>query len=431
MPKDFELTASERYMKNLEKKIEDLNSIVDIFEVISSTLNLKDLMNLVMEKAKDVTGADACSILLYNKETNKLEFEVAICKEAISSVLMERVTIDLGQGIAGWVAANQKHLIINDVTKDDRFYAGADKLTGFTTKNIAAYPLIGRRGLIGVVELINTKKMGHDADIFETLCRQFAVAIENALLHKDSIEQERVRQELKIAAEVQKSFLPPAPFFIKDMLSVSAVNIPALTIGGDIYDFIEPVEGKVGVLIGDVSGKGISAALYMAKIISEFRYAARLESSPEVVLNRLNLKLADAPRGMFFTAMYIIVDVATGKLRVSVAGHPPFLLRTKDKVSVTEVISGPPLGIMPVEYPGTDLLLREGDSIIALTDGVFDAKDRDGKRLGFERLVAFIKKHNTDGHVVKDIVTLVNDLSKGMERVDDLTIVELKWGKSD
>ena len=328
----------------------------------------------------------------YGEQFGVPEFEVTLCdSDSTSGVLKEKVCLDLGQGIAGWVAANQEPLIIEDVTKDGRFYKGADKLTGFTTKSLYAFPLVGRRGLIGVAELINSKKKDYDPELIKILCRQFAIAIENALYYKESIERERLKQELKIAAEVQKSFLPQTPTFKKGNLTVSAVNIPASKVGGDVYDFLEPVAGKVGVLIGDVSGKGISAALYMAKMISDFRYTAHLMDSPEVVLNRLNSMLSDAPRGMFFTAVYMIIDISSGKLSVSAAGHPPFLLITRDDVRVMDILSGPPLGILPLEYPGKSLSLNEGDTLLLVTDGVFEAKNKEGKRIGFERLVEFVK----------------------------------------
>lgn len=418
---------SGEYLLDLEKKIAGINALMDIFEIVSSTLNLNDLMNLVMEKAKSVTEADGCSILLFNKETNKLEFEVALCNETASNLLKEKITVEIGQGIAGWVAANHEPLIIDDVTKDDRFYGGADKLTGFITKSLSAFPLMGRRGLIGVVELINTKKKDYDLELFKIICRQFAIAIENALYYRESLERERVKQELKIAAEVQKSFLPQSPVLTKKNLTVSAVNMPALKVSGDVYDFVELTGSRVGVLIGDVSGKGISAALYMAKLISEFRHIALTADSPETALNRLNIVLSDAPRGMFLTAIYMIIDAASGKLRISAAGHPPFLLITKDGVNVMEVLSGPPLGILPGEYAGTNLNLSKGDTIIALTDGVFDAKNKKGERIGFEGLVEFVKKHSTGKQIVRMITDFVDDFSKGMERADDLTIVEINW----
>lgn len=431
MIKEPTVTVSKDYLKNIEKKVQDLKTLIEVSTIISSTLDFNDLITLVMEKAKKVMDAEACSILLYNKDTNKLEFEVALCKkESTSETLKEKVTLDMGQGIAGWVAENLKPLIIEDAKTDSRFYQEADKMTGFTTKSLIAAPLIGRSGLIGVAEILNSKKKdsftSYDAEIFQTHCRHIAVAIENARFHKASIEREKLRQELEIAATVQKSFLPESPIFKKGNIMVSAVNISATKVGGDIYDFIEPINGKVGVLIGDVSGKGVSAALYMAKIISEFRYVARMTDSPEVTLKRLNSQLSRAPRGMFLTAIYMIVDILTGVLHLSVAGHPPFLWLKKGEAKVMTVPSGPPIGILPVDYPSTAITLKKGERLFLLTDGVFDAKNKQGKRIGFKKIVEVIKKHRDEEQLIQKVIDYVNNFSEGMERADDLTLVEIR-----
>ncbi len=428
MADEQKITVPEQYLRSLESKVENLKVLIDVSSLISSTLDLNDLMPLVMEKAKNVMDAEACSILFYNRETNKLEFEIAMCDEdSKSDILKKTITLDMGQGIAGWVAENRKPLIIEDVKKDNRFFQNADKMTGFTTKGIVAVPLVGRSGLIGVAEVINPVMEEYDAEIFELLCRQFAIAIENARFHKESIEREKMKQQLEIAAALQKSFLPRSPVVSNGDFTVSAVNFSATQVGGDIYDFSEPSDEKIGVLIGDVSGKGISAALYMAKFISDFRYVSHGLDEPDVTLNRLNTLVADAPRGMFLTAVYAVVNTRTGHLHLCVAGHPPFLWISKGEVRVMTVQSGPPLGIMPIEYPSEAIQLERGDRVILLTDGVFDAKNKAGERLSFEAVIDFVKEHKDDERLVGNIVDFVDAFGKGTERADDLTMVEIRW----
>lgn len=412
----------------MEKKVEDLKTLMEISSVISSTLDFSELITIVMEKAKAVMDAEACSILIYNKDTNKLEFEVALCEEgSTSDLLKKQVTLDMGQGIAGWVAENLKPLVINDVNTDDRFCGDADRLTGFTTRGIIAVPLIGRGGLIGVAEVINPKK-DYDMEIFQLLCRQFAIAIENSFYHKESLQRERLKQELDIASAIQKSFLPASPVFRKGNLTVSAKNVSAAKVGGDIYDFVEPAEDRTGVLIGDVSGKGISAAIYMAKVSSDFRYISHLSDSASAAMDRLNTSLAGAPRGMFMTGIYVVVNTATGNFQVAVAGHPPFLWLSGGEVKVMSIAAGPPLGIISTEYPSDVFTLRSGDRLLLMTDGVFDAKDRDGQRLGFETVVKFVKAHIYEDQLIDRLVDYVDDFSGTGDRADDLTIVEVKWG---
>ncbi len=119
MDNNAETTVQQTYLKNLEKKVEDLRILTEVSATISSTLDMKELMTLVMEKAKSVMDAEACSILLYNRDTGKLEFEVALCNEGeASDLLKKKITLDIGQGIAGWVAENRELLIIRDVKSD-------------------------------------------------------------------------------------------------------------------------------------------------------------------------------------------------------------------------------------------------------------------------------------------------------------------------
>jgi sigma-B regulation protein RsbU (phosphoserine phosphatase) len=427
MTKNHKASVPREYLDALERKVEDLKILTEISATISSTLDFSELINLVMEKAKSVMEAEACSILLYNSKTGMLEFEVALCgKNAASHILKEKIVLEVGQGIAGWVAKNNKILVLKNVRKDTRFFQEADKQTGFKTKSLVAVPLVGRRGLIGVAEIINPKKEDYDMDILQILAKQVAISIENSLFHRESIERERLRQELEIAAVLQKSFLPESPVYKKNRIAVSAINLPAKQVGGDLYDFIEPLEGKAGVFIGDISGKGVSAALFMAKTISEFRHIAQMVDAPEEVMGRLNVLFSKAPRGMFLTAIYMIVDVKSGTMRFSNAGHPPFLLLSKRGVRVISSATGPPLGIITGDYAAGSISLEKGDRIILLTDGVFDAKDKDGKRLGFEKIVRFVNRNRQERSLVRKIEKCIADFSRGTERADDITLVELR-----
>ena len=435
MVDDRKISINKDYLERIEKKTEALRALIEVSAIISSTLDINELMTLVMEKAKSLMKAEGCSILLYNKETNKLEFDLALCREeSVADILRSKVSLDMGQGIAGWVAEHQTPLLTKDAKTDSRFYPGADQLTCFTTRSLIAVPLISRSGLIGVAEILNSKEKDFfsddDLEIFLTLSRQVAIVIENARFHKESVEKEKLRQELEIASVVQKSFLPGLPIFKKDHLTLSAINLSATQVGGDLYDFIELDPNRVGVFIGDVSGKGIYAALYMAKVISDLRNIALRMGSPEIVLNRLNAVLSQAPRGMFLTGIFGIVDLSKGNLSFSVAGHPPFLWLTHGEVRVMDVASGPPLGILPIEYSSAEISLNKGDRLVFLTDGVFEAKNNEGKRIGFEKLVRFIKEHIDEGNLIQKVVDYVNDFSKGLARADDLTIVELSWDRA-
>lgn len=201
------IPVNQAYLKTIEKKVEDLKTLIEVSAIISSTLDFNELMTLVMEKAKSLMKAEGCSILLHNKETNKLEFDLALCREeSVADILKSKVSLDMGQGIAGWVAEHQTPLLIKDAKTDSRFYPDADQLTCFTTRSLIAVPLISRSGLIGVAEILNSKEKDFfgddDLEIFQTLCRQVAIVIENARFYKESVEKEKLRQELEITLSI-------------------------------------------------------------------------------------------------------------------------------------------------------------------------------------------------------------------------------------
>jgi sigma-B regulation protein RsbU (phosphoserine phosphatase) len=426
------ITVPEEHLGSLEKRLADLRMLMDVSSIISSTLDFNELVSLVMEKAKEVMHAEACSILIMNRKTGKLEFEVALgTDDTQSEILTKHVTLNPGEGIAGWVAQSSEPVLVSDAARDCRFFGQADSLTGFTTRGMIAVPLIGRSGLIGVAEILNPIEKScfseYDLEIFQSLCRQVAVAMENAIFHKESIEREKLSQELELAATIQKSFLPELAVSVRGRISLSGITFPAKHVSGDLYDFVEPVPGKAGMIIGDISGKGVSAALFMAKAISEFRYLMIGIDDPGIVLGRLNRQLSNAPRGMFLTAVYAIADTQSGRVKVAVAGHPPFLWITKNGVQVMHPDAGPPIGIIDTEFPVTEHALEPGDRLLMLTDGVFDAKNSEGARLGFDEITEFVAGHRHAQQLPDMLAEFVNNFAGGADRADDLTVSELRY----
>lgn len=422
------VTIPRNELITLQREVSTLETMTELSALLSSSLDLQELMPLVIDRAKLDMDAEACSILLYNRETNKLEFEVAICAEDnAADILKKTIALDMGQGIAGWVAEQRRTLVIEDAPSDARFFQGADAATGFVTRNMIAVPLIGRGGLIGVAEIINYRRQDYRLELIELLCRQFAIAIENALHHRDALKRERLKHELEIAATVQQSFLPAVPSLTRTNVTVSAFSRPAAQVGGDLYDFVEPADGLIGLMIGDVSGKGISAALFMAKVISDFRFFARGETSPGAVLTRLNAAQSRAPRGMFVTALYAIIDTRTGSVVIACAGHPPAILTARGTAAEYAVPSGPPIGILDFAYPDAVLTLNHGERLLFVTDGVFDAKNPRGERWGYEAMKAVIGQHARSDDLMRVIVEHGDAFAGSAPQADDITLVEMSF----
>lgn len=428
----------ESEIQRLQQRVRVLYGLIETSAIINSSLDLDEVLRLVLEKAQEVTGAEASAILLYNPQTKKLEFEVALGeKGGTIQSLKEKITLDLGQGIAGTVAQTRRAEWVPDAARDPRVARSVDATTGFVTRNILCAPLLVQERLIGVAEVMNIAdpKIGgsEDLEVFETFCRQVAVAIENARLHKGMMERERERQQLEIAAVVQQSFLPSHfPTCPRNRFQVDAQTIPASVVGGDLYDFPSRSDDWLALAIGDVSGKGVPAALFMAMLISDLRFTALKFCSPGDVLRAVNAGLATrARRGMFVTMQYLLLDAATGAVRAANGGHVPLMWyhRRTGTAEPVELPGGPPLGILPeAAYPETTLALEPGDILLLLTDGVLESMNARGDTFGLSRLTEVMEAAGTHGRTLLHPVLDAVEAFAGGRRHDDLTVVELRWG---
>jgi sigma-B regulation protein RsbU (phosphoserine phosphatase) len=213
---------------------------------------------------------------------------------------------------------------------------------------------------------------------------------------------------------------------------VEAKSIPASAVGGDFYDFLLLDPDRLTAAIGDVSGKGVPAALFMAKLISDLRFAGQKLASPEAILGAVNQDLTiQARRGMFVSAQFLLLDAVSGAVRISNGGHVPFVWYhcRAGKAELVDLEGGPPLGILAgATYPETALSLERGDSLILLTDGVLECTNGAGEAFGFTRLVGVVEQTGgADTPLIQPILHAVEVFTADGRRHDDLTIVEVTW----
>jgi phosphoserine phosphatase RsbU/P len=421
-------------IEQLNNKIKDLTSVIDVTSIISSTLDLDELMNLVMEKAQEVMHAEASSILLLNEETGMLE-----CEIATGSVheKVKKIQLKLGQGIAGWVAQQGEPLIVADVQSDTRFFQSVDQSTGFETRSILASPLKVKNKVIGVAEVINRRDAlpftNENLEIFVTFCRQVALAIENARMHKYMLAQQRMKQQLQSAHRIQQSFMPQFfPESDKDRYLIYAKNIPATAVGGDLFDFVQIDSNRVGIVIGDVSGKGIPAALYMARLISDFRYYCHIAEKPVELVHTLNEALLKrSHQGMFISLIFMVLDTETGKLIISNAGHLPpiWYQHQSNSCQLIDRFSGIPLGILEeAEYDEYEVQLEPGDMVLLYTDGVTEAKNNKSEMFSLNRLNKLLDyPRNHPKVLIDEIVEEIKIFTGSVQQHDDITLLAVRW----
>ncbi|MFQ5629730.1 MAG: GAF domain-containing protein, partial [bacterium] len=238
-------------LSQLRSRVGTLSSLIEVSIIINSTLDLDEVINLVMEKAQAVMKAEASAVMLLNEESGILECQVALGE--VGQQVQETIKLKIGEGVAGWVAQTGKPVIVPDAQKDPRCANRVDKQTGFVTRSILAVPLVVKEKIIGVAEVINRLDgkafTDDDLDLFSTFGRQVALAIENARMHRFMLEQQKFEQQLEAARIIQESFLPQkAPTDSRNRFRVAGKSIAASSIGGDFFDYIEFDDNTLGLV---------------------------------------------------------------------------------------------------------------------------------------------------------------------------------------
>lgn len=271
-----------------------------------------------------------------------------------------------------------------------------------------------------------------DLDLLTGLASQAAMALQNARMHAESLKQQRLQQDLLLAEQIQKSFLPRQLPSVEGMEFITDYR-PAYSVGGDFYDLFWLDHERVGVFIGDVSGKGVSAALLMARISSDLRVAALAEPSPARAISRVNQAVLERKQhDIFVTGIYLTLDTKKKTVTLANAGHlPPFLRRkTRGELVRVEGGSGTAIGIFDeAVYEQTTIQLEPGDTLVLCTDGILEATDELGEQFGFERLELSLssgasKPKEVAERLQRDLREHVGDAPQ----YDDVTLILLGVG---
>ena len=390
------------------REVRNLNALLDVAKALGAEMQLDNLLPVIISKTTEVIDAERSSLFIYDEETNEMWSKVA---EGMDS---KEIRFPVGVGIAGDVAKTLKTVNIPDAYKDDRFNPAFDKETNYRTKSILCMPMLNNEGaLVGVVQVLN-KKDGStfddkDESLLEALSVQAGVAIQRARLLEAFVEKQRIQESLKLAADIQMGMLPkdfPA-FPDRDDFDLFASIIPAKEVGGDFYDFFLIDDDHLCFVIGDVSGKGVPAALFMAVTKTHVAASTIPGKAPSDILIRANDELCkENDQGMFCTIFYGILNTKTGEVRYSNGGHnPPYLVRADGSNEQLEGTLGIALGVMDgMDFGVKTLTLGKGDVIYLYTDGVNEAMDDGGNEYSYERLEEFLKR--SKGQSTSDIVKI-------------------------
>jgi phosphoserine phosphatase RsbU/P len=424
-------TMPDPSLAQLQQRVNQLETCYKITSLINSELNLANLLDTIMNVAKKVMNADACSLLLVDDETNELVFQVALSE--VGEKIKTMVRLKIGEGIAGTVAKTGEPIIIKDAYQHPKFNPDYDKKTGFQTGSILCSPLKAKGKIIGVCQVIHEKAQGRvfqssDQELFLLLCDSAALAIHNARMHLVLMENQRMEKDMEFAQSVQESFLPTSTPQ-HEHFTFAAQTHAAQVVGGDYYDFIPFENELLGIVLGDVSGKGVPAALQMARLMSDFRYISRVDAEPQKVLTQVNNALCERSyRGMFTTAVFCLLDLKNKKLIVANGGHLSLLLKRNNSIEEIGFASGTPLGILPnMQYAQEEHSLQGGDEILVFTDGVTEPKNKLDEEFGLDRLKNLYMDHTgPPEEFLQKLEKSIKQFIGDAPQFDDLTALTLK-----
>lgn len=341
------------------------------------------------------------------------------------------------------LAAKKKEVTIYDLEADPLFDDVKEECAEVFERLQATLiiPLIYEERLTGFIAL-GEKKSGRfyrreDVHLLTILANQGAVALENARLLEEVIEKERMEEELAIARDLQMSMLPTACPRLRDF-QIAAASIPAREVGGDFFDFIEMGNGRLGVVIGDVTGKSVSGALVVSASRSVFRMLSEEGLSVGEIMGRANGRLRkDLKKGMFVALLYAVLDERDRSLSLCSAGQTqPVYLKAKTGEATLVETDGDsfPLGIFPeADYRETRLDLEAGDRVVFYTDGIVEAMNERQEIFGFDRLLDLIARTRSSNSesLLREILEEVHEFAGAAPQHDDLTVITVGFAMQE
>jgi sigma-B regulation protein RsbU (phosphoserine phosphatase) len=428
----LELTASRvavaienaRLYTRVSRQAQTLSVLTEISRDLSSILDLDELLERIGQLLRRLIDYQMFSILLLNERDSVLETQFAV-RFGERYVPIERVPF--GRGLVGVAMETKAPVYAPDVRRDPRYH-----MVNPLTRSELAVPLIYKKKVIGVLDMEHTRANYFHEDhrrTIVTLAGQIAIAIENARLYQRVAQQEqRLEHDLEMAREVQLRLLPQSrPSHLS--AEFAARFLPARTIGGDMYDFLQYDNQRTGIALGDASGKAAPAALYAALVSGIMRAAAPRALHPEEMLRLLNDSLQERRvDAQYVTMVYAVWNDQDQTLEIANAGAvQPLICRNAEVETIRA--EGFPLGLFPnVSYEQFTLSLRPSDSVVFFSDGLADAQNPAGEMFGTEELCRLVEQnHRLGANELADLVmSAINEFQAGAEHFDDETLIVLR-----
>jgi phosphoserine phosphatase RsbU/P len=416
--------------------MKELSSIIEATKKLNSTLDLGELISIILQIATRQTGAQRGTVFLVDKERNEIWSLVGLGLE------QHVIRLPADRGIAGWVAHEGSAVRLENAYADPRFEPDIDRKLGFKTLQLLCLPIRNEAGdIIGVLQLLNkTEGFGDDDEAFlDALSAHVALALEKAQLHRERVEKEKMERDLALAREIQSGFLPEAPPAFPG-IQIAVSHRASQMVGGDYYDFLPVnVEGKDALLlvVADVEGKGAASALVMANVQATLHALADHIETLEKLPATINQKMLAAARASTaqgrvtkYLSMFLALIESGGRnFRYVNAGHvPPAVIRADGTVEWLNT-GGMIVGILPdVQFDCGTLAFGPGDILVACTDGITEAMDAAGTEFSRQRLAGMIcpLRQQTPEAIMRAVLNEVDKHSRGGIYEDDRILMVMK-----
>lgn len=398
--------------------------LYEIGQKLSGKLSLQEVLGAILDSLKQVVTFDSGGVFLCDERGLDLNaiYTVGYAAESQSSLHMK-----CDEGLVGAAATSGKEVIVDDVTTDSRYIQANP-----STRSEIAVPIKVNDRVIGVINLESPDHNSFDrrhVSLMRAFASQAGMSIERARLHERDLQAKQLEAQLNVARETQRTFLPKGDPVIPGY-DIAGQNVPSGQVGGDYYDFIKIVDSNLGVVVADVSGKGMPAALVMASFRASLIAEIRNNYSICTIGQKVNALLCESlETGMYVTAVYGVLDLAKHVFTYSNFGHnPPILLRRNGKVELLTV-GGVVLGVnRQATFEERAFTLQLGDMIVMYTDGVTEVFDSDGREFGSAGLIEVVKANSArrSVEIAGAIREAVSKHASATHVYDDLTVVVIK-----
>ena len=416
-----------------------LKAMMEITRSLSKELRIDAVAPKILDSLMEIfPGAERLFLMLQDPSTKRL-VRKAFKHRAQKRTSFGRTTPEdevptsISRSIVDFVLGQKKAVLSQDAGEDKNLPTSAS-ISDLKIRSVMCVPLLTPDDkAIGIIQLDTSDRRQFnedDLDVLAAVASQAAISIQNASMLESLLERERLNRDLKIAEQVQKRFLPQ---FIPTVPGYEffAHYQPTYEVGGDYYDFVPLPGNRMGVAVGDVSGKGVAAALMMAKFSGDTRYCIMTENGPATTATRLSgLLCAAGIEDKFITLGLGVLDATTHKLILTSAGHTPTIIRRADgrAEEVGQDVSGLPLGIMEDStYQETEVQLNPGDVVVIYSDGVTNARSPGDELYDSQSNHRLIKRvAQTAGGakaVGKAILQDIREFSAGHSQADDITLL--------